>query len=359
MILTHIHTKKVKFYLVFFCALWLLGCAQSTENSTYNLQFNDGKATAIAFNLDETTGYAVFVKGNTETPVLGTFRKENEQYLFEPIIPFAGGQAYELKKGGKTILDFKIPQNTYKAPEVLAIYPSSDTVPENLLKMYFVFSQPMQEVGNMLDYIKVYNKTDSKAAEVFLSLENELWNTTHTQLTLWLDPGRIKKDLIPNKEKGLPIIAGKEYEITILASLKDAEGVPLVESVRKTLYVTARDIKRVNVKDWELSIPKAGSTAPLTINFTESLDAILTSETLSVYTMQGKLVPGDFKTNNKEQKVLFTPTTGWTKGSYKVVVDEYLEDLAGNNLQRLFDTNISQVSGGDTAVDNTLEFRVE
>ena len=36
---------------------------------------------------------------------------------------------------------------------------------------------------------------------IFLELENELWNPEHTQLTLWLDPGRIKRDLIPNQRK--------------------------------------------------------------------------------------------------------------------------------------------------------------
>ena len=44
-------------------------------------------------------------------------------------------------------------------------------------------------------------------AGTFLDLQPELWNAEGTVLTLWLDPGRIKRDLIPNKELGIPLKA--------------------------------------------------------------------------------------------------------------------------------------------------------
>lgn len=339
MILSHLYLKKVKFYLIFFCALLILSCTE--KEITYDLQFKDGKVSALIFDIDGPTAhYALFVKGNTETPVLGSFRQENGKKVFEPAISLASGQAYELKKGGKTVLNVLIPQPISKAPQVLAIYPTGDTVPENLLKMYFVFSKPMQEVGNMLDYIKVYNKTDAQEEDIFLSLENELWNAAHTQLTLWLDPGRIKRDLIPNKEKGLPIREGKEYEITIAAHLKDAQGVALAQKVSKTIYVTARDAARIHIEHWKLSTPQAASTEALYIDFNEPLDAILAVETVSLYTAQGNLIPGAFKLSHEDTQLIFRPTEKWNKGSYTITVDSFLEDLAGNTTQHLFDSTM-------------------
>ncbi|MEM7513074.1 MAG: hypothetical protein AAF388_19250, partial [Bacteroidota bacterium] len=36
-----------------------------------------------------------------------------------------------------------------RGPEISAIYPSADTLPENLLRMYIQFSSPMKTVGNL------------------------------------------------------------------------------------------------------------------------------------------------------------------------------------------------------------------
>ena len=71
----------------------------------------------------------------------------------------------------------------------------------------------MQEVRNSLEYIKVINLNTQKEEDIFLTLETELWNADHTELTLWLDPGRIKKDLIPNQKLGIPIKNGNSYEL--------------------------------------------------------------------------------------------------------------------------------------------------
>lgn len=361
MIFFSIRTKKVKRSLVFFCALWCVSCGKSGEVTSYNLRFIDGKATAVVFNIDQSPApYAVFIKGNTQTPVLGSFREEKGQQLFEPAIAFASGQAYQLKKGGKTVLEFVVPKAVSAPPRVVAVYPSGDTIPENLLKMYFEFSQPMQEVGNMLEYIKVYNKTDGREEDIFLSLENELWDAAHTRLTLWLDPGRIKQDLIPNKEKGLPLIEGKEYELTITTDLKNAQGVPLAETLTKRLYVKARDSKRISIKDWIITTPKAYTKNALHIHFKEPLDAILARDALTVYNAQGALVAGAWELTHNEQQALFIPEAQWQKGNYPIEVDALLEDLAGNKRHRLFDSNLEMAPQEEDTHDvHQLVFMVE
>ena len=354
------NSKKIKFFLVFFCALILINCGDTDDIKAFKIYYKNEKANSISFTSnDNPSDYSVFVKGENTTPVLGSFRQTDDKIVFEPAIPFSNGQSYEIKKDSKIIFDFTIAQKITKAPELVAIYPSTDTVPENLLKMYFVFSRPMQEVESMLDYIKVFNKTDRREEEIFLELENELWNAEHTQLTLWLDPGRIKRDLIPNKEKGLPIEAGKKYELTVSTNLKDADGIPLTKSYYKTLYVVGRDTQSPNIKDWEIHEAKAGTEEALTIDFNEPLDAVLATESFQIDT-RGEPIQGTFKLNHEEQQLVFYPDTAWAKGDYKITVISILEDLAGNNLNRLFDENLS-LKKADSPADKThvLSFAID
>ena len=79
----------------------------------------------------------------------------------------------------------------------MAIYPTQDTVPENLLKIYLQFSKPMRE-GQALRHIELLKNNRDTLPGVFLDLQPELWNVDRTTLTVWLDPGRIKRDLQPN-----------------------------------------------------------------------------------------------------------------------------------------------------------------
>jgi len=208
--------------------------------------------------------------------------------------------------------------------------------------MYFEFSKPMQEVKNALDFIEVYNVTDKLPASIFLELQNELWNEEHTRLTLWLDPGRIKTDLIPNRTKGLPIEEGKQYSIRISNQWRDAENNTLDTTYVKTLFVTAKDHSKIALQDWSINPPTAKTTEALCIDMQEPIDAILALETMYVLDKDGHVVNGAFKGANKERRIIFVPTIPWKTGLYTLVVNSILEDLAGNNLNHLFDVDLTK-----------------
>jgi len=209
-----------------------------------HVNYEDNDALNVTFTSDKPTKDLQFFLQGMREPLLGDFERANHEMLFRPIVPFDKGKTYEIRYQKKTIGEFSIraTKNTVK-PTITAIYPSRDTVPENLLKMYLVFSKPMQEVQNALDFIEVYNVTDAVNTSIFLELQNELWNKEHTELTLWLDPGRIKTDLIPNRNHGLPLEAGKEYKITVSTEWTDAQNNKLDKVYVKKLYVDQKDRK--------------------------------------------------------------------------------------------------------------------
>ena len=54
------------------------------------------------------------------------------------------------------------------------------------------------EEGRSTRYVVLVKEGVDTLKGTFLDLQPELWNDDATELTLWLDPGRIKLDLIPN-----------------------------------------------------------------------------------------------------------------------------------------------------------------
>ena len=337
------YQKKIRTSLVFFCLLVAVSCANQSEIKGLSVRYSDGKANDITFkSTGDTDAYRVFLKGNTTTAVLGNFTVEGEHTIFRPVIAFSSGMSYELKHNNQTISEFTIEETGENAekPRILDIYPSQDTVPENLLKIYLVFSKPMQEVHAALDYIQVYNITKDKPTDIFLPLQNELWNQEHTELTLWLDPGRIKRDLIPNREKGKPLEEGNKYRINIDQQWYDAQGNSLEKGTVKEFYVSVRDSKKPNVQDWKLHLPKKETTESLVIEFPETMDAMLLQQSLVIRSADKQQVVGNFKLTAMEKGLEFKPDNIWNTDSYQVAINSKLEDLAGNNLNHLFDKDL-------------------
>lgn len=338
-----IHIEKIKFYLVFFCFVFLFNCKSVIDETALQVVYHENRAVAISFKgTEQNGGYSISLKENPKVAVLGSFSFENGICTFSPIVPFSQGEIYGLYRENQIVETFQIKELSSKLPELITIYPTKDTVPENLLKVYFQFSEPMQEVGDPLDYIKVMNITDAREESVFLELEARLWNLEHTRLTLWLDPGRIKTDLIPNKEKGLPISKGKEYEVHISSKWRAANGQYLKKDYIKTIYVTGKDTHRPLVSNWKVHSPSEGTKELLKIDFKESMDGVLSKEVFTIFLNEGDIpIEGDFSVIPKEHGVSFSPHNKWKKGSYTIYVDSRFEDLAGNNLNHVFDRDIT------------------
>ena len=226
--------------------------------------------------------------------------------------------------------------------------------------MYFEFDSPMQQLQPSLDFIKVFNLTKGGQVDIFLSLENELWNREKTRLTLWLDPGRIKKDLIPNQEKGIPIEKGNQYELIVERHFSGgAYGADLGKHYVKRFYVSDRDKESPNVSQWKLTKPKSNSKEGLGIEFDEFLDVILVNESISIVGENEEVFSGGFVTSKKGNNTLFIPENTWKKGVYKLVVDSKLEDLAGNNLNRLFDVDLENRGEVNTSKVQIRSFRID
>jgi hypothetical protein len=279
-------------------------------------------------------------------PIAGSYSFEKGTLIFKPQFLFTPGVSYRavLRPNDQTI------SSTYKIPEpqlesttsVAAIYPSADELPENLLKFYLQFSAPMSG-GHIYDHIHLRDSEGKDVQLPFLEIDEELWNPTMTRLTLFLDPGRIKRGVRPLEEIGPALQTGKSYTLQITRDWHDAKGAPLKSDFEKRFKVVAADREPPNPLRWKITAPKSKSRNPLTITFDEPLDHAIVQRVLRITDPKGAHVAGAVKLDALDRTFTFTPNDRWVAGAHKLIVPTIIEDLAGNNIGKPFDL--------DTAAD--------
>ncbi|WP_296701401.1 Ig-like domain-containing protein [Algoriphagus sp.] len=328
--------------LIFFISFFLISCDQNSEENI-SIVWEDNKAVAFQIpNINNPDDLEIrLIQDGKRVSIIGKIEDKGNQILFTPIIPFTRGLSYELILEGKEIASIQIPlpDGLYSIPKIVSIYPSQDTVPENLLKIYISFSQPMKE-GVALNFISLLDSEKDTIPGVFLDLQPELWNETRTQLTIWLDPGRIKRDLIPNLEMGAPLKNEQRYELIIADGWKDQNGLGLAKYYTKNFIVTGRDSISPDPKLWQLKTPKSNSKTAFEINFSETLDYSLLNEVFQIKNEEMNIVSGKWEIGLEEKSIQFFPDENWGSGSYQLEIESRLEDLAGNNLNRLFEIDL-------------------
>jgi hypothetical protein len=337
----------VMYSLVFF----LLAIAPACRNhgTKLGLVWKDSQATAIAIPDDlirdasllgvQHSVRVVRAGSKSKQGIFGNFSIDGHMVNFQPLIPLSPGLSYEIWQDEKLIGTLSIPLNKGEAPKLLTIYPEQDTMPENLLKFYFHFSHTMR-TGQVLEHIYLLDKNKDTMQRVFLNLQPELWDKTGTVLTLWLDPGRIKRDLVLNKELGNPLKKAQTYQLVIDSNWKDTRGIKLGKTYSKHFTVGERDGEIPDINKWALTIPKAGSHNPLIIQTGEALDHYLLNESITVLNDNGETIKGNIHTEGRDKLWLFAPDAAWEHGNYRLQVKANLEDQAGNNLNRVFDRDI-------------------
>jgi len=273
-------------------------------------------------------------------PIVGNWIEEGTTIYFCPLIPFHADLTYQAQFTDLPNFTFQPTASKNSRPtELTHIYPSLTQLPENVLKLYFHFSAPMSE-GNAYQYLALRKENGEKIESPFLELQPLLWNEDRTRLTVWFDPGRVKRELLRNQKLGAPLEEGNHYLLHISKEWKDINGFPLSENYTKKIEVIQADRSAPRPINWRIITPKANTREPIVLHFGESLDHALVSKSLTIHTQDGQQITGEIKLRNFEQEWRFFPATKWTADSYYFKIKGELEDLAGNNLNRLFDTNL-------------------
>jgi hypothetical protein len=283
--------------------------------------------------------------------MLGSYKVTATGLQFESAYPAEPGMSYRavFRPGAwpgraasrpEVVSDYSNPARVVKPTTVVrAIYPTDAILPENLLKFYVHFSAPMSR-GNIYDHIRLRDGSGKDVELPFLEIDEELWDPTMTRLTLFIDPGRIKRGVKPLEDIGPALEEGKQFTLVIDKSWKDGTGTPLKATHQKSFRVGPSDREPPDPDRWRIAAPRAGTREALAIIFPEPMDHALAHRFLRVTTESGREVNGVTQLGAGERKWTFTPRSPWSRGSHRLVVRTAIEDLAGNNIGKPFEVDL-------------------
>jgi len=313
--------------------------------------------------------FAVYVASAADQSpaVVGSYQLKDRALVFRPRFPLTPGLTYRAEvnpaalglAGERVVRAFDIAAASAEPSTFVEhVYPSASVLPENLLKFYVHFSAPMSR-GEAYQRLRLLDEGGQPVEAPFLELNEELWDRDGRRLTVLLDPGRIKRDLAPNRQVGPPLTAGRRYSLVIDPAWRDARGRRLKEDYRKT-FTTGRADRRIPaLTRWRVVPPKAETTAPLVVRLPEPLDHSLLGRMLEVRDSAGKAVEGAMAIEREETQWQFRPAQPWQPGVYTLRVDSALEDLAGNKINRLFEVDrFEKVERQPRRQSKELRFRI-
>lgn len=289
--------------------------------------------------------YGEVSKKTIQPKIIGKLTKSDTAITFKSKYGFSKGTSYTVlivSKNDTQRFLVHTPKSIYKPSTYIKnIYPTSSQLPMNQLKFYIEFSAPMR-LGNVFENIHLYKLPEGKLeSEAFLVTAEELWNPDKTRVTIFFDPGRIKRGVQPNLQLGLPLVEGNKYKLVIDKSWLDVNDVKLTKGFEKIFDVVSVDRESPSAENWKIDFPKTKNKSAIKIDFKEAMDFGLLHSAIVIVDHENRYVEGVIKLSDNESKWMFTPKNKWLKGNYKMIINAWLEDLSGNNLNRKFDVNLN------------------
>jgi hypothetical protein len=286
-------------------------------------------------------------------PVAGRYERHGDSLSFTPAFGFVPGQDYVVRSRrncqSHLFTEFRIPRHRPAVPALVTdVYPSSDVLPENVLRFYVHFSMPMTP-HRAFDYVTLRDASGVADRAAFMKFKQELWNADRTRLTVLIDPGRIKRGVATNLALGPALLEGNRYELTIDEGWPSADRCSTLPSFSKSFLVAGALRTRPDVERWIWRTPQPGTRETLDIIFDRPFDRHRLDTALDVVGSDGTAIDGTSLIGESERSWSFTPNQPWSAGDWRISVDDTLEDVAGNNFRELLDREVPSGSNDRAA----------
>ncbi len=335
-----------------FISIFISFFSFETSEETIDVHYNKKEETIVIRGFggfEKNNSVSVYfgevVKTTSQPKIIGSFTNLGTVISFKSKYGFSQGTAYTvLITIENQIQRFVVitPKSNFKpSTSIINVYPTSSQLPMNQLKFYIEFSAPMR-LGNAFEHVHLYKLPEGKLeSEAFLVTAEELWNPAKTRVTIFFDPGRIKRGVQPNLQLGLPLVEGYTYKLVIDEGWLDVNDVQLLNNFEKIFDVVSVDRESPDPKKWVIDFPKIKNESSINIDFKEALDFGLLHSAILIVDETNRSIEGIIHVSDNEKKWTFTPKDPWLKGNYKMIINAWLEDLSGNNLNRKFDVDLN------------------
>jgi len=285
------------------------------------------------------------VADHSRTPgpsMIGTYRHAGDQVTFTPRFPFSAGAVYRATlnvPGNKMSLDYRVPMLAAKAsPRVVKIYPTADVLPANHLRFYIYFDRPMRGGKELFKHLAILDEKGHEIDEPWLY--DEIWDEANNCLIVFIHPGRIKWGVELRELMGPVLHEKRSYSLVVRGEWTDLEGNKIGKDTIKKFRTTGEDRVRIELSDWKLTPPTAGTRDAVALMLPKSVDYRSLQTGLTVTNARNETVAGEIAVGKDEKSWRFTPTQPWQPGPHRVNVNPDLEDVAGNTPARPFDMDL-------------------
>jgi hypothetical protein len=297
----------------------------------------------------------------------GTYSIAGNALQFRPAFPLDAGREYTVDlvldgipggaRAGTVSRTLSLPgQAQAPSTRVLAIDPAVGVWPANLLRIYIHFSGPMSHESGV-GRIALRGDDGQEVTEAFLPLEADFWSPDHLRYTVFFDPGRVKRGILPNRQRGRALVPGRRYTLEVAQQWRDAAGRPLVSSFTREFTAGPAIEKAIRVEDWRLGSARAGTRDPLVVTFAWPIDRALGERSLSVSTADGAPIAGTGILSDGDLRWSFTPAADWAAGEYRLSALPILEDPSGNQIGRAFEVDMKKDAPA-ADVRRSVSFRI-
>jgi hypothetical protein len=309
--------------------------------------------------------FLIRVEGS-DTAVAGRYAVADGRLEFIPAFPLDPGRRYRVelrldrfagRAGAASIVRTLSLAAAAATPStrVVGIDPTAEVWPANLLRVYIHFSNPMSGESGV-GKITLRSEDSVEVTEAFLPLETDFWSQDRRRYTVFFDPGRVKRGILPNRQSGRALVDGRRYAIEVSRVWRDANGQPLVEDFRHEFRAGPAIERPMRVEDWKTKPVRAASRDPLVVVFPWPIDRGLADRALVVQNTRGERVPGTSILAPGDLAWSFTPTSNWTAGEYQLSALPILEDPSGNQVGRAFEVDMKK-EAPPADVTRTIRFK--
>ncbi len=215
---------------------------------------------------------------------------------------------------------------------VVTAYPLADTIPYNTLFFHVRFSHAMMNDKDAYKYVSMYDEKGEERKNAWR--QRSFWLDDGKLLVLMIHPGRVKNGI--HYESPM-FNLHKTYTLKVNKEIKDINGNPLAADYEQKYYVNREDRESPSVDFSKVVIPAHGTTATLTITFSEGMDNASVLAGVKIINEQKQEVSCMIRESATDNQYIITPATPWQKGSYTLLLSGKVYDFAANRLNRLFE----------------------
>jgi hypothetical protein len=213
-----------------------------------------------------------------------------------------------------------------QAQSVTSIEPSAPVLPSNTLRFYITFDRPARGIVHQSG-IKLLDSKNIPVENVFMDFGQELWSPDGKRLTVFFDPGKIKR--------------GVEAPHSELSPLKENESYRIAFGKCQHAFRVGPAIREnIDPSSWIISTVRAPART-VDIKFDRVMDAALLMDQLQVEDEEGRPIMGTVRIIGGGCGVRLRPSRLLKRGKYRVRVGPLLEDVAGNRINEALDHSVN------------------